>query len=49
MGHREGTRELELDETEEGKADEEGKEEGKEATPPQTIKVTEYYVKYKNL
>ncbi|XP_067933470.1 chromodomain-helicase-DNA-binding protein 8-like [Watersipora subatra] len=47
MGHREGTRELELDETEEGKADEEGKEEGKETTP-QTIKVTEYYVKYKN-
>ena len=60
MGVREGSRELEPDEPEEeAKADEPSNEdeqdggeksETKEVKPLiQTIKVTEYYVKYKNL
>lgn len=66
MGSREGTRELEPDETEGAEAISEEspkesgeiegdtpsnkpKEKAKEDRPVQTVKVTEYYVKYKNL
>jgi len=57
MGTREGTRELEPEDEEtkepgepkEPAPDTEDSEKPKEEKPVETIKVTEYYVKYKNL